>query len=1099
MRKTSARHVTVFVAAYYVLASAISFSQTAPVVGEDYADGEVILTFKPEHMPSAENVTASPPGVGITALDGVFAAVQAQAIVKLIPTYGALVSQLGQRMERKFLLVYASGEDPMNVATDLLTQPYFEDVTVNSLWRFDLAGTNRIVPSGSTTRFPDQWYFDNADNGDRSDIDLPEAWALEQGDTTLVIGIFDSGIMVDRCAGGTGWRLHSDFNYFFLPGEDKPPIRVLDQADFLGVEDNGDQFIDNVVGTNLAKGCESCQDQGPAPLWAALPQDWTFGQDPPEHGCLPDPGTWDITGFNNHGTRVGSIAAAKMDGLKKKHPSDTVADHKDIVGVAPNCKVYNVRFGCPVGDAQAAMALRLLATHCRVVNMSFGRLSKPAFNGGSNDFENMVVTVTEQVSPYDCVLVGAVGNGGNTSGVIYPARFDSVFAVGGMSRSGPDGPALVDYSNYSISQKQVDAVAPIESLTTTKNGILADRHPLCGPGQPCGSQTFGPTCSPNETVGLSSSGTSFAAPQVAGIAALIRSRFPGLNQSQVKHRIRKSAEYYWSASDGTRPSNKYGFGKVNAYRALTEWGKINTNTTWSTTDTRDGKYYVSGDLTIESGWTLTINPGVVVKVAPDHEQGAPDLARVKITVKSGGTLRILGTPTSKVTFESFTDSPPTALDWTGIQFEPGSTGTVNNVVIRNAQLPIRSFVPLTIDGCVLERGVDAIQTYNNVVVKNTTIRDFTANGIVWVTGNLEVRNVEVSNCPYGVSQSSTNPTGTFLCRSARFQNTTVSGISVTGSNAGITIKKTTVEDATDGIRLALQSSSIIDSCTIRDNDIGISVQWSTGTSIRRSAIAGNTTAGVYLAGYAHAIMELDTISGSPVGVHCNYSSSPTITSTRILTNTLGLKCEATSNPLVRTTRINSGAIGVLALSGSLPDLGVSAGETCGSGGQEGLNSIHNHTLHNVANFDPETIVYAQCDWWGGTPAPQKFYGNVVYTPYRSNDPNPAGMIEEPGPGDLPPPRVPMNYALHANRPNPFNPVTTIGYDVPTPGGHVELVIYDVSGRRVRALVANHREPGTHTTTWEGQDDGGTPVASGVYFVRMNAGAFTQTRKVVLLK
>jgi len=97
------------------------------------------------------------------------------------------------------------------------------------------------------------------------------------------------------------------------------------------------------------------------------------------------------------------------------------------------------------------------------------------------------------------------------------------------------------------------------------------------------------------------------------------------------------------------------------------------------------------------------------------------------------------------------------------------------------------------------------------------------------------------------------------------------------------------------------------------------------------------------------------------------------------------------------------------------------------------------------------------------------------------------------------PILPSQYALHANAPNPFNPVTTIRYDVPVPGGPVEILIFDVRGRRVRTLVSETMPPGMHAVTWSGTGERGEPAASGIYFVRMTAGSFTQTRKVILLK
>jgi flagellar hook assembly protein FlgD len=95
--------------------------------------------------------------------------------------------------------------------------------------------------------------------------------------------------------------------------------------------------------------------------------------------------------------------------------------------------------------------------------------------------------------------------------------------------------------------------------------------------------------------------------------------------------------------------------------------------------------------------------------------------------------------------------------------------------------------------------------------------------------------------------------------------------------------------------------------------------------------------------------------------------------------------------------------------------------------------------------------------------------------------------------------LPATFALHANVPNPFNPVTMISYDVPARGADVNISIYDVSGRLVLELVHEHRTAGVWSIEWNGEDDRGQRVASGVDFYRMRAGEFVDTKKMVLLK
>jgi hypothetical protein len=83
-------------------------------------------------------------------------------------------------------------------------------------------------------------------------------------------------------------------------------------------------------------------------------------------------------------------------------------------------------------------------------------------------------------------------------------------------------------------------------------------------------------------------------------------------------------------------------------------------------------------------------------------------------------------------------------------------------------------------------------------------------------------------------------------------------------------------------------------------------------------------------------------------------------------------------------------------------------------------------------------------------------------------------------------------------PNPFNPSVTIPFELQR-DGRATLAIYDVSGRLVTTLIDEWTPRGTYTATWEGTGENGVKVASGIYFCRLRADVFTQTRKIVMLK
>jgi hypothetical protein len=94
--------------------------------------------------------------------------------------------------------------------------------------------------------------------------------------------------------------------------------------------------------------------------------------------------------------------------------------------------------------------------------------------------------------------------------------------------------------------------------------------------------------------------------------------------------------------------------------------------------------------------------------------------------------------------------------------------------------------------------------------------------------------------------------------------------------------------------------------------------------------------------------------------------------------------------------------------------------------------------------------------------------------------------------------LPVQYALLQNYPNPFNPTTSIRYELPK-GSYVELVIYNVQGQVVRELVNGRQKAQRYVIAWDGKNEQGSSVASGIYFYRIKAGEFVNTKKMVLLR
>jgi hypothetical protein len=95
-------------------------------------------------------------------------------------------------------------------------------------------------------------------------------------------------------------------------------------------------------------------------------------------------------------------------------------------------------------------------------------------------------------------------------------------------------------------------------------------------------------------------------------------------------------------------------------------------------------------------------------------------------------------------------------------------------------------------------------------------------------------------------------------------------------------------------------------------------------------------------------------------------------------------------------------------------------------------------------------------------------------------------------------QVPAQFQLYANYPNPFNPVTTIRFDIPQESV-AELSVYNMLGQRVRRLIKGSLPPGSYHIQWDGRNEAGQTVASGLYLYRLRVGRFVATRKMLMVR
>jgi hypothetical protein len=151
----------------------------------------------------------------------------------------------------------------------------------------------------------------------------------------------------------------------------------------------------------------------------------------------------------------------------------------------------------------------------------------------------------------------------------------------------------------------------------------------------------------------------------------------------------------------------------------------------------------------------------------------------------------------------------------------------------------------------------------------------------------------------------------------------------------------------------------------------------------------------------------------------------------------------------------------------------------------------------LAGYDAQVYVWDVPAAFNPTLLPWPFFRHDTRNTGRYSTP-----VQQVGIADPPPAPLVAAAAFHPARPNPFNPATTLAFDVPGEAGgarEVDLAIYDVNGRLVRQLVQGAVETGQQAVTWDGRGGNGAALASGVYFARIQIGDFKATRKLTMLR
>jgi hypothetical protein len=484
---------------------------------------------------------------------------------------------------------------------------------------------------------------------------------------------------------------------------------------------------------------------------------------------------------------------------------------------------------------------------------------------------------------------------------------------------------------------------------------------------------------------------------------------------------------------------------------------IKQNETWS------GDVLMIGDVTVASNATLTLNDGTKIYVRPNYDYQGSGIDSTKSEVIVDGKLIAKGLPSSTISFQSQAETP-TAGDWYGIRLNSGSVDTLKNAVVKDANTGVRlsSANNAYIDSCEITNSqkfgiYSKLSTY--LRVKHSLIED---NGM------------------YGIALNRT---------SATIKNNIIKGHS--RYNIGVNV----AAHSTENVRLEGNTVGGIDS--EQEDPYGIAYELVdyglTGNDDPQLVIINNP--GIRFCDQ----LGIEIIAPDTVGELTNNSQ---IIGNEAWNNKIGIGIDGGHALVLKNNIVRDNNQGVLVFEVNSigPVLGKEVTEQSPIGGD---NSFYNNSSYSVKNVDSSDTLLAEHNWWGAVPPDtSKIQGLVDYEPYLTSDPNSEGKSGSGGTNLMSASRLPRVYSLFQNYPNPFNPLTTIKYDIPfyeEAGVLVKIHIYNLRGQLIRKLMDKERDPGFYQIVWDGRDERGGTVASGIYFYKIQAGKFISTKKMMVVR
>ena len=1021
--------------------------------------GRILVSFEPGLKFSVDK-SAGIPHTGLADLDVVL---DRHGAVSLEPMFGGLIEMFDDPatradLARHYILLCTAKAGNNTVNSDLKALSMVEDSV-----------SDVLLPQAGTAYLPDdlagqQWHLRNTSLGG-ADTRAVGGWAESLGDSNVVVAVLDTGV---------DWH-HPDLGG---PHPDKVNGAIwTNWAEYEGtpgVDDDSNGLIDDIRGWDYV-------NLSPSQVWP--------GEDygPPDN---------DPMDFDGHGTLVSGCVAPITD------------NNLGIAAISPGSKVMAIRIGWHGADGNgysnasfmAQGFLYAAANRADIINLSYS-------TGYTSSFASAIQAA---LSAGLVICVSAGNENEDSAGYLQGLSDDRILTVAASNSN--DGKS--SFSNFGL---WIDITAPGSNIFTTAYSFQS------------GESTY-----------TSTQGTSFSSPIAAGACALIWSAHPEFNSSQVAALIQSSSDDIDALNPGFE--GLLGHGRVNLLKALGD-----------NVQQIPGEFHFMADAMNEAaaGDTIkvlashplptTIMLGKSLQILGAYDAGyttRDPLGNPTVINGNAGdpAMQFFGTVDNTCVVDGFRCQGGGGRTFADIPY-PGKYGggimmnqtspTLRNIVVTGNSVGSTSVLGLG----------GGIALYNSqAVLENVSI---TANSAIYGAGVFV----------YQGSPTFTDVTvDDNLLRTDNFSFEPEGG-AIHVLDADLTLNNVTCDNHADAIRgggiyaadlngsvhLIMNGGSVSGN-TAKTNGGGIYVSGGavdlTDVAIRLNTETAAATfmggGGVYADG---STVFFDTVDVDGNSAHSGggvqFNACPDVQlSGLVVTNNNALlfggnvylsNCAAATleNLTIADNFCPAGGAGLY--STGTPTTVSNTISAFNDGGTGNANGMH---ITGAAILSCNDVYGNTGSNYSGVADPTGSDGNISADPlfcnpteldYRVDASGPCSPDNSGGCGligaleascgttdAVDDPAVPVAFRVDQAFPNPFNPLTTIRFALPT-AARTTVVVYDVKGRLVKTLLDSELAAATHVVQWRGQDDHGRSAAAGIYFYKVTSGDHTAVGRMALIK